>query len=144
MTKLAMRVGTFVEKHDLGELFSGDSGVYLDRDPDTVRGPDLHFVRKDNAGSLDWDSFLDVAPDLCIEIVSPSDKWSDIEEKVEQFLTLGSKLVWVMDPKTRKAHVRRSDGSREVIPQTGTLSGEDVLPGFTLALSELFGAVELQ
>jgi Uma2 family endonuclease len=142
--ELNYHIGNFVRPRKLGILFCGDSGVYIERGPDTVRGPDLHFIRAEMAGTIDLKGYLETAPDLCVEIISPNDKWSDVEEKVKEFLGLGSKLVWIIDPRTQDAHVRRANGTRDLIPATGVLTGEDVLPGFKLPLSELFAAVKLK
>jgi Uma2 family endonuclease len=142
VSKINIRLGTFIEKNNLGILFSGASGIYLGRDPDTVRGPDLHFVSAERwPGESAWSGYLEIPPDLCIEIVSPNDNWTDLEDKVDQYFDAGVKLVWIIDPKMRKARVRRLRGPETLIPSTGTLTGENILPGFELRLDDLFDAL---
>jgi Uma2 family endonuclease len=143
MSEMGGELRAFVKKRKLGDVVVGDSGVYLERGPDTVRGPDVYFISaKRKPEKQDRAGYLKVAPELCVEIVSPSDKWSDIKGKVDQFLAFGVKLVWVIDPKTRSAHVYRAGGSVVAIGPGGVLSGEQILPGFELPLKELFAAVD--
>ena len=142
--RMSVRVGNFVEKHNLGRCFTGDSGVFLERDPDTVRGPDFHFVRADRwPGKEALKSYLTVAPDLCVEIISLNDNHKDLEQKISEYQAFGVKRVWVIDPKSCTARVYRGDVKRpEIIPAAGSLSGEDILPGFELTLKDLFAALD--
>jgi hypothetical protein len=85
MQPLARRLDEFVEAHDLGEIYVGDVGFVLKRDPDTVRGPDLAFVRNERVAAVEAaETFSDVMPDLCAEILSPSDRWADVERELDQ------------------------------------------------------------
>jgi Uma2 family endonuclease len=143
MTELAFALKGFVKEKKLGSIISGDSGVYLERGPDTVRGPDVYFISKERRPS-DKESrlgYLDVAPELCVEIVLPKDRWSKIISKVDMFLNAGVKLIWIIDPKTRKAHIFRADKTVAMLDATGALSGETVLPGFELSLHDLFAVL---
>ncbi len=139
MSEVGGEIRNFVRPRHLGRVITGDSGVFLEHDPDTVRGPDVYFI---SAARMPLNgippTFQEVAPDLCVEIVSPNDKMWKLKEKVAEFLKFGVKLVWVLHPKTRNARVYRADKSIELISSSGVLSGEDVLPGFTLSLKELF------
>jgi|ERR1043165_1361309 Uma2 family endonuclease len=142
MSEISWELLTYTKQYGTGLVVSGDSGVYLERDPDTVRGPDVYFIRRERLGETPLQpTFLEVPPDLCVEIVSPSDRWSDIEEKVRQYLAIQVKFVWVIDPAWQRARVYRLDGTTDIVPNTGSLSGEAVLPGFELSLSRLFSAV---
>jgi Uma2 family endonuclease len=140
--ELAFKLTAHSKKKNLGKVVVGDAGIYLERDPDTVRGPDIFFVRSERVpkGGLSI-KYLEFAPDLCVEIVSPNDAWTDIESKVKQFLAIGVRLVWVVDPKRRVARVYRADGMED-ISEDGALSGEDVMPGFSLKLKDLFAALD--
>ncbi len=143
MSEVAYRIQEFVRPRKLGLIFSGDAGVIIERGPDTVRGPDVGFISQARAakqGSLE--KYFSVAPELCVEIVSPSDHWSDITEKVDMFLSIGVAIVWIIDPKLRNAHVFRKGREVLVINAASALDGEDVLPGFRLPLQELFAAAE--
>jgi Uma2 family endonuclease len=83
-----------------------------------------------------------VAPDLCVEIVSPGDRWSDLADKVDEYLAAGVRLVWVIDPARRKAHVYAPKRPPQVLQGKQKLDGEDVLPGFKLALDKLFAELD--
>ena len=143
MTELAARLWNHVKDKKLGKVFSGDSGVYLERNPDTVRGPDVFYLRAERLpdGRVP-EQYMEVAPDLCVEIISPNDTWSDMNEKVDMYFAAGVALVWVIDPRTRKAHVYKHGRDARIIPSGGALSGEDILPNFTLKLEDLFAALD--
>jgi len=141
-SEITIELGIHLRKTGEGIVVSGDSGIFLERNPDTVRGPDVYFVRRERVGEAPLQpTFLEVPPDLCVEIVSPNDRWSEIEEKVRQYLAIKVKLVWVIDPVWKRARVYRLDGTTDIVSSTGSLSGEDVLPGFELSLSRLFSSV---
>jgi Uma2 family endonuclease len=135
-----LMVGNYVKLHRLGRCFSPEGGFecFPDR-PNTVRKPDLSFVAKgrfpNDKPPIAWGK---IAPDLIAEILSPNDRKKEVSEKVAMFLAAGVRLVWVIDPKLRKVFVHRSDGTTTEIPTDGTLDGEDVLPGFTCRIAELF------
>ncbi len=83
------------------------------------------------------EGFGKFAPDLAVEIISPSDSMTMVEDKIEIYLKNGTQLVWVMNPKLRRATVHRADGTIAVVRADGALDGESVLPGFTCALTEI-------
>jgi Uma2 family endonuclease len=138
--RLAGKLGDLTDAHRLGRVLV-ETGFWLARQPDTVRGPDISFITAERIppGGLPV-GFFPGAPDLAVEIVSPSDTASAIQAKVQDYLTYGTRLVWVVDPKTQTVTVYRPDGSAHVLGTNDTLSGEDLVPGFTLRITELFGA----
>jgi Uma2 family endonuclease len=128
----------FVLASDIGELF-GDSGFRLSQDPDIVRAPDIAFLRWERVPPEETiDRFLPGPPDLAIEIVSPSDRASDIAEKVEDYLDAGTRLVWVMHPRRRTVTVYYPDRTARILRESDVLDGEDVLPGFRIAVVDIF------
>lgn len=133
------------KKDNLGFVAGGKSGVFLERGPDTVRGPDIYFIRHERLSEKTLQpTYLEVPPDLCAEIVSPNDRWSDLEQKVTQYLKFGVKLVWVIDAYWKRARVFRLNGTSDIVSEAGALSGKDVLPGFQLPLSQVFSVLERQ
>jgi len=137
--RLLVRVGNFVYEHRLGEVYPGDAGFQLERDPDTVRAPDVAFVSRDRLRPIDEATgYFPGAPDLAVEIVSPSETAGDVLAKVADYLKAGTRLVWVYYPRTGKLSVFRPDGSLAELGSGDTLSGEDVLPGFAVTVGELF------
>src|SRR5882672_2601564 len=132
---LGVRLGQHIDHTDAGALFVGDTGFTLSRNPDTVRGPDIAFVRKERVPDPIPSTFLEFAPDLVVEVLSPSDRPGEVLARVGDWLDAGARLVWVVDPERRVARVYRLDGTEDVISGDGALLGEDVLPGFSCTLA---------
>ncbi len=135
--RLTLRVGTFVERHDLGQVFAQDTGFKIERDPDTVRAPDVAFVARERLGRIPDEGYADFAPDWVAEILSPSDRPGEVLEKVGQWLGAGVRLVWVVDHVRRDARIYRADGTMSTVEPDGELDGEDVLPGFRCPLRDI-------
>jgi Uma2 family endonuclease len=135
---LNVLVGSYVRSHQLGAVFGQDTGFKIQSDPDTVRAPDLAFVHRDRVGQIARRGYAALAPDLVAEILSPDDRPGEVLAKVGGWLDAGVVLVWVIDPDRRTAHVYRSDGSVTTVAANGDLDGENVLPGFSCRLTELF------
>jgi Uma2 family endonuclease len=136
--KAITRLAIWVEDNDLGEVFSSSGGFKLPNS--AVRSPDAAFVAKDRlpAGWQDTeDEFLNLAPDFVIEIRSKTDSLTKLQRKMEEYRDNGVKLGWLIDRQNKRAFVYRRDGTVTCYPATATLSGEDVVPGFALALEIL-------
>ena len=127
----------FVRRHGLGKVVAAETGFVLFDDPPTVRAPDVAFVARDRLPA-DPRGFARLAPDLAVEIVSPSNTHAEIQDKVFDYLDAGSRLVWVVEPRTRSVTAYRSRTEVRVVAGSDTLDGHDVLPGFQLRLDELF------
>jgi Uma2 family endonuclease len=136
--KLAYLVGAFVYPSRLGVLFGQDTGFKIESNPDTVRAPDFAFLSRERAAEIRPQGYGPFAPDLVAEIMSPDDRTGELLSKVGAWLDAGVRLVWVIDPARREAHVHRPDGSLSVVKAMDSLDGEDVLPAFRCALSEVF------
>ena len=129
-----------VERLGLGTVLV-EAGYLLQRGPDTVRGPDVSFISLARLHPHQVpEEFIPGAPDLAVEILSPSSRWSEVEEKIADYFAAGTRLVWVVDPRERRAIVRYPDRPPRVVASGESLDGEDVVPGFALALAELFGS----
>ena len=135
--RLGVMLLQHVDAHNLGLVVVGDPGFTLARDPDTVRGPDVAFIRRERVPHPLPVGFAAFPPDLVIEIRSPSDRPGDIFGKVGDWLSAGTPLVWVVDPAHRVAHVYRQDGTESTFAAGQALDGEDVLPGFSGALDAI-------
>jgi Uma2 family endonuclease len=127
-----------VRNGDLGVVTGGDAGHLLARDPDTIRGPDVAFVARERipAAGLPT-SYWPGAPDLAVEIVSPHDAFSHIEQKTREYLDAGAREVWIVDPRLRQVRVSSADGAIRIVRAGETLR-TDVLPGFAIELEPLF------
>ena len=137
VTELARRLGNHVAAHDVGCVYTGDSGFVLARDPDTVRAPDIAFLQRDRLPVPEPAGFPALAPDLVAEILSPSDGPGEVLAKVADWIAAGTRLVWVIDPERRIARVYRLDGSGQIVTEDLTLVGEDVIPGFSCPLADI-------
>lgn len=140
--EVVRRLADFVEPHRLGEVVAGDVGFVLGlpQDPERVRAPDVAFLSAQRipAGGLP-EGFLHGAPDLAVEVLSPSDPRGGVEQKVRDYLDAGARLVWVVAPRARTVTVYRADGSAHLLRETDQLDGEDVLPGLTIPLADVLG-----
>ena len=139
--ELTVRLGyflyDFVQRNDLGRVF-GEVGVITEHNPDSVRGPDLALASWARASAYPGAGFLEIAPELCVEILSPSNRASRMQQKVVEYLNAGARLVWVLDPINQRATVYRSTSDIQILGSNDVLNGYDVLPGFELLLSKLF------
>jgi Uma2 family endonuclease len=138
--KVYRRLADHVDARGLGKVVVGDVGFVLSlpSDPERVRAPDVAFVstRSLPEGRLPQ-GFIPGAPDLAVEVLSPSENPVEIQQKVRDYLEGGSRLLWVVAPRARTATVYRPDGSARLIREPEPLEGEDVLPGLTIALTDL-------
>lgn len=139
MAEITALLVVFVKRFRLGRVTTGDVGVWIERDPDTVRGPDIAFFSTERIqAGPPLPGYSVAIPDLVVEIVSPNDKSHEIYDKARMWLSHGVRLVWVVKPETRTVEVHQSGSGVEVIGDSGELDGCDVLPGFTCALTEIF------
>src|SRR5438876_1469383 len=134
---LAIRLGNYVERMEAGHLFAAETGFTLARGPDTVRAPDIAFVRRERLPSSVPVGFPELAPDLVVEVLSPDDRPGETLAKVGDWLEAGARLVWVIDPQGRNARVYRADGRETSVTEKEDLTGEDVLPGFVCPLATI-------
>ena len=135
--RLTLRVGEYVHRHMLGDVFAQDTGFKIAADPDTVRAADLAFVARDRLHRIARRGYAALAPDLVVEVLSPDDRPGEVLAKVGDWLDAGSKLVWVVDPDRHEAHVYRADGTLSLLDRGASLDGENVLPGFSCPLRDI-------
>jgi Uma2 family endonuclease len=141
--RVAMNCGRLlanhVDEHRLGVVYAAETGFVLARDPDTVRAPDVAFVSSDSVPNIDDESaFIPFAPDLAIEVVSPRDSFSGVEEKAFAWLNAGTRLVLLVDPANETVHVYRSADDIAVLGKDDTISASDVVEGWQVAVEKLF------
>ncbi|MBC8291509.1 MAG: Uma2 family endonuclease [Planctomycetes bacterium] len=131
-------LGGFVRSQDLGKTVIAEVGFRIECDPDTVRAPDVAFVEKGRIPTGPQKSFFDGAPDLAVEVVSPSDRISRVMEKVEMWLQCGSRAVWLVDPARKSASIATLVDGHVESRDVDVLADAELLPGFELTLSELW------
>ena len=139
---LSLKIGNFVVDNGLGIVTAADTGFVLERNPDggdTVRGLDIAYISGAKVPSVLPDQLVDVAPDLAVEVISPSNEAADIRLKIRQLLEAGTALVWIVYPEMRIVDVHTLDGAT-TLNAADTLSGGEVLPGFEIPVREIFPA----
>jgi Uma2 family endonuclease len=136
---LLVRLYTHARSHALGLVVGADVGFVLARDPDVVYAPDVAFIRADRVPyGAAAKKFIEGAPDLVVEVVSPNDRWPAVKRKVDKFLKAGARLVWVVRPNDRTVVVRDPDGRSQILGAFDTLDGQEVVPGFRFRVGDLF------
>ena len=132
---LSVLLYNHVKANNLGVVV-GESGFHLESGPDTVLGPDVAFVARDRIGTIP-DSFYSGAPDLAVEVLSPSDRKGKVERKTALWLELGARSVWNVNPRKRTVEVFHADGNRWLFHESDELV-DDTVPGVRVAVSEIF------
>jgi Uma2 family endonuclease len=127
-------LGQFVRVNRLGDI-CGETGYILERDPDTVLGPDVSFVTKDR--SQRPDGYYSGPPDLAVEVLSPGDRRGKVEHKLALWMEFGTRSVWLVNPRKRTVEVCWSNGERNLFHETDELV-DDTVPGFRVRVSEIF------
>ena len=137
VAELLLRIRAFAKEHKLGHVFDGQTGF---RHPDgNLRSPDVSLVASERLPEGIPTGFLHVAPDLAVEVLSPTDRAADVAHKVGEYLGVGVRLLWVIDPEKLAAVVYRPGTTPKGVRPDGALDGEDILPGFSCPLRELLG-----
>ena len=136
--RVAYRLMAHVDATQAGRVYAAETGFKIAADPDTVRAPDAAFVANARLTSPEPVGFVAGAPDLAVEVLSPGDRPGEVFEKVGAWLSAGAQLVWVVDPERRTAAAYGADGSVSLLGPSDSLSGAEVLPGFSCGLSELW------
>lgn len=136
---VALELGRHVKEAHLGSVFAAETGFKLRSNPDTVRAPDVAFVNKARIQAAgDVPGYWPGAPDLAIEVLSPSDNYAEVEEKVFDWLDAGTRLVILVNPRKRTATTYRSRSSIRVHTDTETLDASDVVPGWQFPVARAF------
>jgi Uma2 family endonuclease len=137
--RLQTALDQFVRAQKLGVVFPQDTGFKLASNPDTVRAPDGAFVRRERIASTGIPiAYWPGAPDLAVEVRSPSDRRSELRHKALEYLRHGARLVWVIDPAKRDVVVFRPGAAPVTLTSDDELDGEDVVAGFRFSLRQLF------
>jgi len=139
--RIAMKIGTLLNIWAMAGkkgFIVGEVGYILERGPDTVRLPDVAFVRADRLAGEDPIAFVEFAPDLAVEVISPSETGNQIQEKVFEYLRAGTPLVWTVYPRTRTVVAHTPEGIARTFGENDTLEFREVLPGFRCIVREFF------
>lgn len=137
--RLHVILGKYILEHDLGMIVGAETGFLLARNPDTVRAPDVGFIAHTNIPQPPpKEAFWPGAPDLAVEVISPGDKSAEVKEKMEAWLTAGTKLLWKVDGKAQSVTVYRSLADVRVLTVNDILDGGEIVQGFRCPVSAIF------
>jgi Uma2 family endonuclease len=137
--RLAGSLIYYVDANRLGLVYVADAGFWLTRDPDTVRAPDVAFVRRERVlAAGDVKGFWPGAPDLVVEVISPGDLYTEVDEKIASWLAHGARLVLAVDPRRRTVAVHRPNQPVRLLTEDDRLEGQDVVPGWSLPVRQIF------
>lgn len=139
VARLTVALGQYTDANELGEVTGAESGFKLASNPDTVRAPDVGFVRRERipAGEL-TEKFWPGAPDLAVEVISPNDRLYEVDEKVADYLAAGVRLIWIVNPKKRTVTVHQPNSEPQTLSESDALDGFDVVKGFEYNVARLF------
>jgi Uma2 family endonuclease len=136
--QICRRLGNHAAETGAGEVVTAEAGFVLGRDPDTVRVPDVGFILAARVPCGDPSTMVDMAADIAVEVVSPNDRPREVAAKAVEWLEGGAQAVWVVWPEERRLQVWRSPSETETLGADDTLTCDDLLPGFSLSLADLF------
>jgi Uma2 family endonuclease len=141
--KVAMEIGGLIWSHarasNLGDTYAAETGFLVERDPDTVRGADVAFVRSERLATITKpEKHIPFAPDLAVEVISPNDRDDEVEEKVQLWLRAGALMVWIVDPESRTVTIHRRGTEPVTLAEHETIRGDDVVPGFECRVGDFF------
>lgn len=135
-SEIAAILRNFVKRHGLGRVYIADTGFRLRQD--TVRAPDVAFVRRERVDALKSLGFAKGAPDLSVEIFSPSDNVRQLMRKVKQYFAAGTHTVWIVYPDRREVQLLEATGTDRLLRASDHIEAPELLPGFSVPIAEFF------
>ncbi|HSS47988.1 MAG TPA: Uma2 family endonuclease [Thermoanaerobaculia bacterium] len=138
--ELGTRLRSYGKESKRGRAIGGEVGIYIRRDPDTVRAADIAFISRERDVKPRTRGYLEIAPELVVEVLSPEDRIGKVREKLRDYFSAGVLVVWVVDPGLRRVQVYRSPTAVTVLDERQVLTDEEILPGFSVPISDLFSA----
>jgi Uma2 family endonuclease len=135
---IAFHLKSFLRQHSLGKVMTGEVGVYIRRNPDSIRAADVLFISHQRLQQVQSKSYLDVAPELVVEVLSPRDSWVDMAEKLENYFSIGVLQVWFANPRNKTLQVFASATDSVLLRGDDCVPEIAFLPGFSLNVSEIY------
>jgi Uma2 family endonuclease len=135
---LAAALKAYTQARGSGKVRVGEVGIYIRHNPDTVRAADVLYISNERYDRHASSGFLDVAPELVVEVLPPEDRWSEVTRKLDEYFSIGVLRVWVADPVTQSIFVYHSATGVGRFTENDTLADEELLPGFSMPVEEVF------
>lgn len=137
--ELSTLLTIYVKANKLGRVCAAETGFIIARNPDTVRAPDTAFISNEQLSGIKRPKkYWPFAPDLAVEVVSPGDRAEEIEQKVKDWFSGGTRLVWIAYPSSQTIHVYLSTTNVQILQKGDVLTGDDVVPGFSCVVADIF------
>jgi len=137
-TDVSAALKAYARETGKGRVMGGEVGIYVRRDPDTVRAADVLFISHERYARRESKSYLDIAPELVVEILSPDDLWTEVMEKLDDYFSAGVDAVWIIDPRLKAVFSYHSLTEVRRFGKGQVLTEEEILPGFAHPVSDLF------
>ncbi len=138
-TRVGRRLADYVDDNDLGEVYIGEVGFLIGSNPDHVRAPDVAFVRQEREDEVgEIHGYFPGAPDLAISVISPNDRYTEVDEKVNDWLEAGTRMVIVINPRRREVRLHRPLADTVILVPGDTPDSGEVVPGWTIPVSAVF------
>lgn len=136
---VSWRLAQHVETHNLGAVYAAETGFMISTNPDTVRAPDVAFVRRERLAEVKKaEGYWPGAPDLAVEVISPGDTYTEVEEKAIEWLEAGALMVLALDPRKRTVTSFRSLTNIAILNEASILDFDDIVPGFKVSVKAIF------
>lgn len=135
-SKVDRKLGAFIDAGPGGTLTCNDTGFIIERHPDTVRGPDVAYWSRERLPAVPL-GYIEIPPDLLVEVLSPSNTSKQIRVKLKEYFARGVAIVWVVAPEDRTLTIYRTPDEGRLLHESATVTGDDVLPGFSCRVSDL-------
>jgi Uma2 family endonuclease len=137
--ELAVPLGQYVKSAKLGKVYAAETGFKIKSNPDTVIAPDIAFIRQERVEAAGRaKGYWEGSPDLAVEVISPNDTVSEVEERVQAWLEAGTRQVWIISPRLRTVTIYRSLSDISALTEKDTLDGGEVMPGFRIPVIDIF------
>ena len=131
-------LGTYTRQKKNGNVFPNDMGIILERDPDTVRGPDIALYLEATPYDEQEQKYSELVPALTVEVISPNDRWNKMQKRIRTFLEKGVKMVWLLEPDERSLTVYLPNQAPVTLEGDAEVTGFGVLPDFSCKVSDFF------
>jgi Uma2 family endonuclease len=138
-SNISLSLGGHANANRLGRCYIADTGFILETDPDHVRTPDFAFISNERLREIgESDGFAQGAPDVAVEVISPNDRYTEVEEKVEDWLKAGCRAVIVVNPRRQTVNLHRSPTDVTILTESDTLEISDIVPGWQMPVEDIF------
>ncbi len=140
-SRVSKLLSLHVDEKQLGYVMVGEGGMYTRRQPDTVRAADVSFISNERLAQVSSPTYLDVIPELIVEVLSPNDRWSEVAKKLDEYFTAGAVQVWIVEPEERLVYLYSAPTQAVRLAVGETISDVLFLPGLAIPVADIFAVL---